>query len=312
MEHLFQAQPPPERVELIPAPYAPDDFLAAAAQGEGKEQAAARERATFWRDPALSDLELLRATFITHAFAPHTHDGYAIGVVEKGAERFKYRKNVYVAPQGSVVVINPGEMHTGEAASAEGWSYRMLYPDITLLQRAAADVLNTDQDIPYFPEPVISDPAVASALTQLHTALATSPSDLERESLFIWALAHLIRRHAHARPWPLLRSAERVPMLRVRTYLEEHYTENVSLAELAALVNLSPFYLLRVFRETVGLPPHNYLTQIRVARAKSLIAASLPLAEVATAVGFSDQSHLNRHFKALVGVTPGQYARSKQ
>ena len=99
-------------------------------------------------------------------------------------------------------------------------------------------------------------------------------------------------------------------MLRVRAYLEEHFTETVSLEELAALVNLSPFYLLRVFRESVGLPPHSYLTQIRVAHAKRLISASRPLAEVATAVGFSDQSHLNRHFKALVGVTPGQYARS--
>lgn len=294
----------------MPAQYAPGDFLVAAAHEHRQGQTSMRERATFWRDPRLSNLELLRATFITHTFAPHTHDGYAIGVVEKGAERFKYRKHLHVAPQGSVVVINPGEMHTGEAVSAEGWSYRMLYPDITLLQRAASDALDNTQDIPYFPEPVIFDPMVARALTHLHAALATSPSDLERESLFIWTLAHLIRRHARPRPGQSLRSAERVPMLRVRAYLEEHFTENVSLEELAALVNLSPFYLLRVFRESIGLPPHSYLTQIRVAHAKRLIGASMPLAEVATAVGFSDQSHLNRHFKALVGVTPGQYARS--
>jgi AraC-like DNA-binding protein len=259
----------------------------------------------------LSNLELLRATFITHTFAPHIHDGYAIGVVEKGAERFKYRKNLHVAPEGSVVVINPGEMHTGEATSAEGWSYRMLYPDISLLQRAALDVSGKALDIPYFPEPVIYDPTLARALAQLHATLATSPSNLERESLFIWTLAHLIRRHARTRPGPLLRATEHVPMLRVRAYLEEHFTENVSLEELAALVNLSPFYLLRIFRETVGLPPHSYLTQLRISHAKRLIGSSMSLAEVAAAVGFSDQSHLNRHFKALVGVTPGQYARGK-
>lgn len=271
-----------------------------------------REKATFWRDSKLSNLELLRATFVTHTFAPHIHEGYAIGMVEKGAERFKYRKNMYVASQGSVVVINPGEMHTGEAVSAEGWSYRMLYPGISLLQRAATDATAKAQEIPCFPAPVIADPDMARLLLRLHTALATSPAELERESLFIWTLAHLIRRHAHTTPDPLHSKTECVAILKVRTYLEEHYTENISLDELASLVNFSPFYLLRVFRETVGLPPHSYLTQLRVAHAKGLISASLPLAEVATAVGFTDQSHLNRHFKALVGVTPGQYARGSK
>jgi hypothetical protein len=73
----------------------------------------AQEHTHFWRDPALNNLELLRATYITHAFAPHTHEGYAIGVIENGAEQFKYRRTTHVAPRGSVVHINPGEMHTG-------------------------------------------------------------------------------------------------------------------------------------------------------------------------------------------------------
>lgn len=309
MEQHTHSQPPIQQ-ELVPAYYASGDFLAIPVQEQ--EESRTREKATFWRDTKLSNLELLRATFVTHTFAPHIHEGYAIGMVEKGAERFKYRKNMYVASQGSVVVINPGEMHTGEAASAEGWSYRMLYPDISLLLRAAIDATGKTQGIPFFPAPVIADPDMAHLLLRLHAALATSPSELERESLFIWTLAHLIQRHARTTPGPLHSTTERVTMLKVRAYLEEHYTENVSLDELATLVNFSPFHLLRVFRETVGLPPHSYLTQTRVAHAKRLISASLPLAEVATAVGFTDQSHLNRHFKALVGVTPGQYARGSR
>lgn len=289
------------RGEPIPTQYAPHDF--------GAEPARAGEKVTFWRDSRLSNLELLRATFITHTFAPHTHEGYAIGVIEKGAERFKYRKAIHVAPQGSIVVINPAEMHTGEAAIQQGWSYRMLYPEIALLQRAAADAVEKPSGAPFFPEPVIYDPALARLLSQTHAALATSPSALERESMLVWTLAHLIRRHAETPPIALASTAEHAHVLKVRTYLEEHATENVSLEHLAALVHLSPFYLLRVFRDTVGLPPHNYLTQIRVARARRLISASMPLAEVAAAVGFTDQSHLNRHFKALMGVTPGQYAR---
>jgi AraC-like DNA-binding protein len=72
-------------------------------------------------------------------------------------------------------------------------------------------------------------------------------------------------------------------------------------------VQLSPFHLLRVFRAAVGLPPHAYQIQLRVARAKELLRAGMPIAAVAVEVGFVDQSHLTRHFKRLVGVPPGRY-----
>jgi AraC-like DNA-binding protein len=271
-----------------------------------------REKSHFWRDTRLNNLELLRATYLTHVFAPHTHEGYAIGVIDKGAERFKYRRKMHVAAAGCLVVINPGEVHTGEAAIQDGWSYRMLYPATSLLQQAASELTGKAQAIPFFPEPIIHDPFMHQALSHLHAVLVNSTSALERESALIWTLAHLVQRHADTPPALLMPGDERAPILRIRAYLEEHFTQNVSLEQLATLAHLSPFHLLRVFRETVGLPPHSYLTQIRVARAKTLIGASLPLAEVAAAVGFTDQSHLNRHFKALVGVTPGQYARGSR
>lgn len=268
-----------------------------------------QEKATFWIDPVLHGLELLQATYITHSFAPHTHEGYALGVIESGAERFKYRGGAHIAPQGSIVVINPGEVHTGAAAIERGWTYRMFYPDTSLLQHAVTRSNGRVMDVPFFPEPVIHDPTLAAMLSQLHLTLASSTSALERESSLTWTFAHLVMRHADTRWVEHPIRGERVIVQQVRTYLHEHFIENVSLGELATMANLSPFHLLRTFREVIGLPPHSYLTQLRVTQAKRLIAASVPLAEVAGAVGFSDQSHLTRHFKALVGVTPGHYAR---
>jgi AraC-like DNA-binding protein len=268
------------------------------------------EYITFWRDPAFNNLELLKATYITHTFAPHIHEGYAIGVIDRGAERFLYRRSNHLAPQGGIVVIHPGEMHTGSAATEYGWTYRMLYPESSLLQRAASDITGRERGIPFFPSAVIDDPALATLLSRLHTTLEYSPSTLERESRLLWTFAQLILRHAENRPILRPASAERATVQKARTYLEEHYSENVSLEELAAFVNLSPFHLLRVFRDTVGLPPHNYLTQVRITEAKHLLLASISPAQVALAVGFTDQSHLTKHFKRIVGVTPGQYARS--
>jgi AraC-like DNA-binding protein len=99
---------------------------------------------------------------------------------------------------------------------------------------------------------------------------------------------------------------------RVREHLTESYAENVSLRQLARLVQLSPFHLSRVFCQQVGMPPHAYQTQVRVARAKTLIRQGHSISQVATLTGFADQSHLTRHFKRLVLLTPGQYLQNSK
>lgn len=272
----------------------------------------AEEIATFWRDPALHNLELLHAHYVTHSFAPHAHEGFAIGVIERGAERFAYRRANHIAPAGSIVVINPGEMHTGAALLPDGWSYRMLYPDAQVLQAVASEMSGRHRDIPFFAEPVIDDPDLAALILKAHTLLEMPSTPLERESRLLPVLAHLIERHADAHPSRPQRQPRAQPapaVWRVRDYLAEHYADAVTLDELAALAGLSPFHLLRTFSAAVGMPPHVYLTQVRVARAKNLLAVGLPIAEVAALTGFVDQSHLTRHFKRTVGVAPGQYVR---
>lgn len=99
----------------------------------------------------------------------------------------------------------------------------------------------------------------------------------------------------------------RTAVRRVREYLQENYAQNVSLADLASFADLSAFHLNRVFAKEVGLTPYAYQTQVRIARAKSLLTSGLPPVQVAIATGFYDQSHLGKHFKRLVGVTPGSY-----
>lgn len=93
-------------------------------------------------------------------------------------------------------------------------------------------------------------------------------------------------------------------------FIHQNYTNELSLNEIAKAVNLSPFHVARLFKQSLGVSPHQYLIQLRVDSARSLLSAGSgehSLAEVASAVGFADQSHLTRHFKRLVGVTPRQF-----
>ncbi|HYF63797.1 MAG TPA: AraC family transcriptional regulator [Herpetosiphonaceae bacterium] len=271
----------------------------------------ARETAVFWQEPALGDMELLRATYVTHTFAPHTHEGYAIGVIEQGAETFAYRREQHVAAAGSVVVIEPGEMHTGQSLTPHGWSYRMLYPPAPLLQQAAVAAFGQERGLPSFAAAVLADPHVAGLIRRLHLALEDpATSTLERESRSLWTFTHLVSRHAERQAALRPLKPEPAYVERIRRYLDEHFADSPTLEDLASLVHVSPFHLLRVFRESVGMPPHAYLNQVRVRQAQGLIVGDMPLAEVALQTGFADQSHLSRQFCRIVGVPPGRYRRA--
>jgi len=98
----------------------------------------------------------------------------------------------------------------------------------------------------------------------------------------------------------------------VRDYMRSHLDRRISLQELSELAGMCRFALARTFAREVGVPPHAYLNRLRVGRARELIAAGRRLSDVALEVGFTDQSHLTRHFKRQLGMTPGEWARQSR
>jgi|SRR5271170_956327 len=268
------------------------------------------EYAKIWRADDLGDIELLHARYLTYSFAKHTHEGAAVGVIEAGAESFYYRGAVHTAPAGQIIIFNPNEAHTGQGADERGWRFRIFYLDSALLKKAAAELSGKRRDIPFFSSPTIDDPQLASLLRNLHVSLEVGGTALERESKFLWTFAQLAKRHADDPSIERVMGDEKTVVRTVRQYLEDHYTENVSLEDLARVAGLSAYHLLRVFRSETGLPPHAFLEQVRVNRAREFLRAGSSIADVTFKTGFSDQSHLSRHFKRMTGVTPGQYQKT--
>jgi AraC-like DNA-binding protein len=271
------------------------------------------EKVKLWRIPSLQNLELLRAHYRTQSFPKHTHDHYAVGVIERGALGYFYRGEHVVASSGDINLCIPGEAHTGQPEAEGGWSYRMFYLEPRTLQDVACEVSGRPAAPPFFRAGALEDAALAQRLLEAHVRMEKPETPgLERETLLLSALAHLIRRHADTRLSDTRTGDEPISVRLVKDYLEAHYAEDVTLTTLSQLTGLSRYHLVRTFTGRVGVPPHTYLRQVRIRQAKALLASGHTPADVALSTGFTDQSHLTRWFKRLWGVTPGHYRKSVQ
>jgi AraC-like DNA-binding protein len=264
-----------------------------------------RERARFWRLPALGALEMLRADFSRQRFRRHWHPGYAIGVVTRGAERFFCRGGHHVADRQRVIAVNSGEIHDGETASPGGWRYRMIYPTEELMRAIAQDLWGERASTPRLGPPVIADPELARAFLAAHRTAENGEDRLRAETELLGFLAALLRRHAAVTVDPTSPlGAEPGRIRRVLELIEANLVADLSLPALAAAADLNCFHLLRLFKRAVGMTPHAYVTHQRVRRGKVLLAQGLAPAEVALAVGFYDQSHFTNRFRETYGMTP--------
>jgi AraC-like DNA-binding protein len=268
--------------------------------------------ARYWRHGAVPGVDLLRARYVTHRYGRHAHETYTVGVIESGVEEFDYGSQLLRAGPGAVALLNPEVVHTGQAGVPDGWSYRVLYPAVDLMAGIAAE-LGAPGGTPSFPETVIDDARCARLLRAAHLA-AEHGDRLASSSLLRTALAGVLSAHARlAGPGDLPRrpGQSSVTVRAVQDVLADSLADPPSLDELAAAAGMSPFALLRAFRDATGLPPHAYLNQLRVRLARRLLDAGLRPAEVAAETGFADQPHLTRHFKRVVGVPPGAYQRER-
>lgn len=258
--------------------------------------------AHYWHHPAVSGVDLMRARFTRHGFTRHTHETFALGVVRAGTSGLWAGGTRHVIGVGGVALLNPDVAHTGGPVDDVGWAYRVFYPSVDVVAAA------TGSRDPWFTRQVVEDPVAAEILGRAHVA-TRSADRLASETLLLTALSLLWRGYGGG-PRVVPRRGGARQAAAVREVLHARLVDPPSLDELAALAGTSRFALLRAFRARYGLPPHAYLNQLRVRRARALLDDGVPAATVAVAVGFTDQSHLSRHFRRLVGVTPGRYQRN--
>jgi len=255
-------------------------------------------------------VELLHAHYVRHSYERHAHDVYALGVTEAGVQSFSYRRSFYASTSGTTLLLLPSEMHDGRAGTPEGFTYRMLYIEPAVVRDMIEDATERASPLPVAGMPLIRDPVLADLVGRTHAAFSEAAPRLICDTLLSKLLVRLATRHADAPPFVREQAANPRALERVREFMRENLTADISAEEIAAVAGMSRFHLSRQFQRQFGLPPHAYLVQLRLNDARRRLAAGEPAAEVAAAVGFADQSHLTKRFKGSFGITPGQFARA--
>jgi len=236
-----------------------------------------------------------------HSFPRHTHDQFGIGVIRAGAQKSMSGRGMVEAGPGTVITVNPGEVHDGMPIGDAGRQWSMLYLDPDVVGDLIDGLEFQGGDFE-FHHPVFVGVEVRARFDRLFQHMIGRENDAlaaeEAALLLLDLMAPAGQRAAAIAP----------EVDRARAMIDDAPADAVSLSDLAALLGASRFQTVRAFVRATGLTPHAYLTQRRIFLARRLIAAGMPLAEVAADSGFFDQSHMNRHFARIFGITPGSYA----
>ncbi|MFI6828061.1 AraC family transcriptional regulator [Kribbella sp. NPDC050241] len=253
-----------------------------------------------WRPELSGVVEVLHAHFPSHAYPSHTHDAWTVLIVDEGVVRYDLDHREHGLAQAQVSLLPPNVPHDGRSVRPEGFRKRVLY---LKPERLGLDLIGAAVD-----QPEYVDPLLRHRLHQLHGVLLDGREDLEAQSRLTLIE---VRLRQHLRRNVLDPPDRRDPGIaaRLRDVLDANVPAGITLDDASKLVPAHPAHLVRAFSREFGMPPHRYLTGRRVDLARRYLLDGHPPADVATLAGFYDQSHLNRHFRKMLGVTPASFVR---
>jgi AraC-like DNA-binding protein len=238
-------------------------------------------------------IQRLRAGFFGHAYDPHRHETYAIGVTEHGIQAFRYRGIECASTNGMSIVLHPDELHDGHAVAPDGFVYRMLYIDAALIGAALKHAA-----LPFVADAVGPDPALVAALDEAFEGFPDRFTSLAGAGI-VGAVADRLARRAGHRSGARPANDYGGHLDRARDRLDAATDLSATAEDLEAASGLDRYTLARAFRARFGTSPHRYLVGRRLQLVKEAIGAGEPLAETAIAGGFADQSHMTRHSRRV-------------
>ena len=258
-----------------------------------------------WRADGFKAIELHRGSTTFHAYPRHWHDELYFCAILKGSSDVYCVDRSYSASPETLVLIPPGEVHADRKRECV---FRCMFINLQELRIGLERFI--EQTLPglNFRMELIRSVKTMKSFLRAHRCLEEPEFELAADSAVMRFFHTIVVRHSTAKPRSARDGDENAAVRRTKRLLDEHYAQRISLQELSRFTGLSQYHLHRSFCKKIGMPPHGYLTQVRINHARLLLKRGMPISDVAYSVGFWDQSHFARHFKKLSGVTPGQYA----
>jgi len=263
---------------------------------------------TFFNLDCYDGIECVNAHFKDQHFSKHIHEGYAIGVIEYGAQRFYSEGEHHTSGADSLVIVNADSVHTGESASENGWGYMAMYPTPELFDNLLADLTLSSNNAPFFHQPIVYDLRLVNQFRLIFSELESDPSKLKIETL-VYAFFMKLTLSQRVTRIKDLSKKDASKVYIAKEYIHAYANQDISLDALASIAGLSKYHLIRQFGSVFGITPFQYLIQCRIQQAKQQLRQGHIPAQVALACGFCDQSHMNTHFKRALGVTPARYQK---
>ena len=252
-----------------------------------------------WRPRVAGVAEVLHAEWRDHAYPAHTHDTWTLLLVDDGLIGYQLDRRGHAAvPRSGVTLLPPHVVHDGRPATSRGFRKRVVYLDGDVF---AESLIGSAVD-----GPLILDGSLRDEASRLDRALVFG-DDLEAESRLALVVERLAW-HLTGRPDGVVAQASPATVARrAREVLDDDPAAVSGIAAVAQTFGVSTAHLVRSFTRSYGIPPHRYLLGRRLDIARHRLLAGQAPVDVAVATGFHDQSHLTRHFKRLLAVTPGRY-----
>lgn len=234
------------------------------------------------------------------SFPKHTHDEYVLGVNLVGTERVWLDGKVMDAPPGSVTLYNPLAVQ-GSEFGPEGVEYISLHLDPHAISQVIVDNhIDHPQACPTFEQGVLQNPALFQAVVDF--ARVAPEQAAEQEEAFIGLLCQLLERT----PGKIGEQAS--GLTQARDYMHTHLGEKLELDELALVAGLSKYHFVRCFKKETGLAPLQYQMQLRLIEARKRLRRQQHPLDIASELGFYDQSHFINAYRKVMGITPQAYS----
>ncbi len=261
----------------------------------------------FWKPIKNEDIVLIKSVFNNFGFDKHVHEGFGIGVIGEGSIDAFIDGRLRTVNKKSIMTINPDTAHSNWSQNKNSYTQAALHLQPSFISNVVKENFNSHNM--YFKTGLYENEALANEFLTLATSYENNElTELEYECKLVEITKKLLLSNGHVVEQNDV-TKHNLAIFRAKEFMNDNLSDDLTLDDIAKEVDVSKYHFLRLFKEQTHFSPHAYLMLKRLEKAKRLLQKGESPISVAFACGFSDQSHLNRKFKAFVGVTAKEYQK---